>query len=141
MVNGGPEATGGRVSERGEPRVGISTLVFGFLGSAVAWTVHFNLVYFLNTLFCTAGWRGADLVVLLSAVPFGGISAASGLVAYRKWRDLRGAGSWEEGLADSGGRSGALLMMGVAGSVLFTLLIVLESLAPIYVPTCAEFRT
>ncbi|HEX7120165.1 MAG TPA: hypothetical protein VF212_15325 [Longimicrobiales bacterium] len=117
----------------------VSLLIFGLLGSAVAWIVHFNLVYFLNTLFCTAGWRGGDLVVFLSAIPFGAVSAASGLVAYRRWRELRGHGSWEDGVADSGGRSGVLLMMGVAGSVLFTLLIVLESFAPIYVPTCGEF--
>ncbi|HEX6939391.1 MAG TPA: hypothetical protein VF158_08265 [Longimicrobiales bacterium] len=141
MVTGGPEATGGRRSTPREHRVGIPTLLFGFLGSAITWIVHFNLVYFLNTLFCTAGWRGGDLVVFLSAVPFAAISAASGIVAHRRRRALRGAATWEAGLADSGGRSGALLMMGVAGSVLFTLLIVLESLAPIYVPPCAEYRT
>lgn len=138
MVNGRSDATEERAG-RGARPVRVSLLIFGLLGSAVAWIVHFNLVYFLNTLFCTAGWRGGDLVVFLSAIPFGAVSAASGLVAYRRWRELRGHGSWEDGVADSGGRSGVLLMMGVAGSVLFTLLIVLESFAPIYVPTCGEF--
>ncbi len=139
MVSGRRDASGGQHPARGRRRVGTPTLLFAFLGSAVTWAIHFNLVYFINTLFCTEGWRGGDLVVLLSAIPFGAVSAASGLVAYRKWRDLRQEASWEEGVADAGGHRGSILMMGAAGSVLFTALIVLESFGPIYVPPCAEF--
>ena len=123
-----------------ERRVRPATLAFSFLGSAVLWAIHFNLVYFLNTLFCSGGWGSGDVVVMLTAVPFGAASAASGIVAYRKWRELRAGRSLRTGLVEHGGRSSVLLVMGIAASVLFTLLIVLESFAPIYVPSCPEVR-
>lgn len=126
--------------DRAERRVGAATLAFSFLGSAVLWAIHFNLVYFLNTLFCSGGWGGGDVVVMLTAVPFGAASAASGIVAYRKWRELRVGRPLRVGLVEPGGRSSTLLVMGIAASVLFTLLIVLESFAPIYVPSCPEVR-
>jgi hypothetical protein len=125
---------------RPERRVRPATLAFSFLGSAVLWAIHFNLVYFLNTLFCSGGWGSGDVVVMLTAVPFGAASAASGIVAYRKWRELRAGRSLRTGLVEHGGRSSVLLVMGIAASVLFTLLIVLESFAPIYVPSCPEVR-
>ena len=120
--------------DRAERRVGAATLAFSFLGSAVLWAIHFNLVYFLNTLFCSGGWGSGDVVVMLTAVPFGAASAASGSSPTGSGgscagRSLRGAGR-------AGGRSSVLLVMGIAASVLFTLLIVLESFAPIYVPSC-----
>jgi hypothetical protein len=140
VVTGREDPGGGRPRTGEGGRVGVPKLVFGILGSAVAWAVHFNLIYFLNTLFCTAGWRGADLAVLLSAVPFAGFSAAAGIVAYRRWREVGGGGGWENGLADPGSRIGGLFAMGAAGSVLFTVLIGMQSLAPLFVPTCAELQ-
>lgn len=123
-----------------EHRVGVAMLTFALLGSPVLWAIHFNFIYFLNTLFCSGGWRGGDVVVMLTAIPFGAASAAPGIVAYRKWRELRGARSLREGLVETGGRSSALLVMGIAASVLFTMLIVLESFGPIYVPSCPEIQ-
>lgn len=123
-----------------ERRVGVARLAFAVLGSPILWAIHFNLVYFLNTLFCSGGWGSGDVVVMLTAVPFGAASAASGIVAYRKWRELRAGRSLRTGLVEHGGRSSVLLVMGIAASVLFTLLIVLESFAPIYVPSCPEVR-
>lgn len=133
-----PERRGGESARPDARRVGAATLLFSFLGPPVLWAIHFNLVYFLNTLFCSGGWGGGDVVVMLTALPFGAASAASGIIAYRNWRELREGRSLRVGLVETGGRSSVLLVMGVAASVLFTLLIVLESFAPIYVPPCAE---
>lgn len=125
----------------GVGRVGAWTLLYAFLGAPVAWIVHFHVVYLVDTLWCSMGWGEADLAVLLTSVPFVALSAGAGVVAWRKWTEEQGGEGLVEGMLDGEGRNAALLLMGIMGSVLFTLVIVLESLSPLFVATCPELGT
>ncbi len=124
----------------GEHDIGVPVLLFAFLGSALAWAVHFNLIYFLVALFCTTGWRGGAAAVGIATVVFFAISVAAGVVAYRQWRaHARGTRSWDTALAETSGRVSFLLLIGMISAMLFTLLILFEGVPIFFVPTCPEF--
>ncbi len=124
----------------GEHDIGISVLLFAFLGSPLAWAVHFNLIYLLVALFCTTGWRGAPAAVGIATVVFLAISAAAGVVAYRQWRaHARGTRGWDTALAETSGRVSFLLLIGMISAVLFTTLILFEGVPIFFVPPCSEF--
>jgi hypothetical protein len=117
-------------------RVRPAVLLFATLGSAIAWAVHFCGVYFLDTLFCTEGWSGADLTIYLATVPLAAAAAGSGLVARRALQRLDATGEEQESDAKTGAER-VLLRLGVPSAVLFTLLIVAEAFAPAFVSGCA----
>ncbi|HET7322181.1 MAG TPA: hypothetical protein VFI96_06775 [Longimicrobiaceae bacterium] len=111
--------------------IGLARLFFGALGAPAAWALHFNLVYFLDALFCTTGRTGITLAVAIATLTLGAVAVVAGIVAYRGWRDRRGIET------PSAGTVRLLLAMGAIGAVLFTALIVAEGLAPFFVPACA----
>jgi hypothetical protein len=117
-------------------RVRPAVLLFASLGSAVAWATHFCAVYFIDTLFCTEGWSGGDVVIYIATMPFAVAAAASGLIARRAQRGLDDAadGAGEDAQV---GAERALLRLGVPSAVLFTLLIVAAAFAPAFVAGCA----
>jgi hypothetical protein len=117
-------------------RVRPAVLLFATLGSAIAWAVHFCGVYFLDTLFCTEGWTGADLTIYLATIPLAAMSAAAGLVAHRALQRLEAAGEEPDADATTGAER-VLLRLGEPSAVLFTLLIVAEAFAPAFVAGCA----
>lgn len=125
-----------------DPQVGahevpLPRLLFATLGAPVSWGVHFNLVYFLNSLFCTTSSAGGDLAVYVATAAFAGTSLLAGWIALREWR----AAGLSASLADTGtrplGRITIFLFIGIAGSVLFTLIIVLSGFAPVFLPQCS----
>jgi small-conductance mechanosensitive channel len=122
----------------GEHEIGIPVLLFAFLGSPVAWSLHFLLIYFLVALFCTAGWSGVAAAVWIATVPFLAVSAASGVVAFRRWRERREGQAWDTATAAPGGWATLLLVMGMLGAVLFTALIAAEALPVLFVAPCPE---
>lgn len=121
----------------GEQDVPLRTLLFAGFGSAVSWGVHFNLVYFLNALFCTTGMRGGDVAVFASTALFAALSLVAGWIAWRKWRALGNTRRMNDAIEGPTGRTSILLFIGMAGGVLFTLLIVVEGLVPLFVRECS----
>ncbi len=125
----------------GEHEIRLSVLLFVLLGAPIAWTLHFLVSYFLVALFCTMAWEGAGIAIGVVTVVFAIPSAASGVVAYRTWRARRESPSWDAALAEPGGWTAFWLVMGMLGAVLFTALIVLEVIPPLFVPTCPEIAS
>lgn len=116
-------------------------LGFAFLGSPVLWSVHFGLIYLIDTLSCTEGWTGAGTAILIITAPFAALSAYSGLVAWRGWQQRGDTGPDPENMfVDVRGRERVLLAVGLMNAVLFTLLIVFEGVTPALVPSCLEAR-
>ena len=125
--------------EVGGHDLGIGPLLIATLGAPVAWALHRAVCYFLVALACTTSWRGTGVTVAILAVTavLGAFSAWCGRFSYRRWRALGGEGGWDRALDRPGGRGGFYWILGVLLSGLFTLVIVLEGLPPLFVPTCA----
>lgn len=122
----------------GEHEVGLPALLFCLLGPPLAWTLHFLVIYFLVALYCTTGRSSVVVETGIATVLAGGASVWAGVVGFRGWRRHRGR---EPLLAALSGQIDAgtfLLIMGILGAAYFTVLIVLEALPPLFVPTCAE---
>jgi hypothetical protein len=126
-----------RRTQLGERELGLPTILFGFLGAPIAWSLRLLGAYFLVALFCTEGWAGASGAILALTGVLGAVSAAAGVVAFRKWKELRGGEDWVSGLTLPVERVSFLLVMGFMNSLLFTLLILLEGLPVLFVPVCS----
>jgi hypothetical protein len=121
----------------GEHEVPILTLLFASVGPGVAWGIHFNLVYFLNALFCTTGRSGGAIATYAATALFAAVSLAAGWVAWRKWRMLGNDMQVDDAIGKPSGRTSILLFIGMASSVLFTLFIITEGLVPLFVRPCS----
>jgi hypothetical protein len=128
---------GWRRALMGEHEVGLAALLTALLGPPVAWTLHFVVLYFLVALYCTTGRTDIVLETAVATVIAAGLSVGSGVLGYRRWREVRGEGEWLDVMAEGATRSAFLLLMGVLGAAFFTLVIVMEALPPLFVPTCA----
>lgn len=125
----------------GEHTLPLGTLLFASLGAPVSWSLHFGLVYLLDSMSCAAAWQGAETAIYIATAPLAALSAYSGIVSWRAWRELRGERPDDAVIADVHiGREATLIAMGMMAAVFFTLLIVMEGLAPAFVPTCLEAR-
>lgn len=122
----------------GEHEIGAGKLLVAFLGPPLAWGLHFLTIYFLVALFCTTGWRGAGLSIALATALFAALCAGAGLVAFRRWRERHERQSWVAALTEAEGWDTFFLIMGVLGAVLFTALIIVEALPPLFFPICSE---
>jgi hypothetical protein len=120
----------------GAREAGLPMILFALLGAPVAWSLRLLGAYFLVALFCAQGWRGGAAAILATTAVLAGVSAASGVVAFRKWQALRGGEDWLSGLTQPQGRVSFLLVVGAMNAVLFTLLILLEGLPVLFVPVC-----
>lgn len=118
----------------GEHQIPLLTLFFATLGGPVAWTLHLAVSYLLVALGCNVSWAGTDAALGVTTLLFAGAAAASGWAAHRNWRRLRGERDWM--VADPQGHSPFLLMVGMCSAALFLLLILLNGLPPLFVPTC-----
>lgn len=121
----------------GARRRSLAFIVFAAFGSGVAWGVHFNVVYVLNTWFCNKGYAGNDLVVYGTTVLFAAVSAWAGVLAWREWRARADTGSLTSAFGEPGGWMVILMVLGTMGGGVFTLFIVLQGLAPAFVPACS----
>lgn len=121
----------------GEHEIPLRTLLFAGFGSAVSWGVHFNLVYFLNSLFCTTEGSGGATAIFLATAAFAAISVIAGWTAWRHWRRLGNAPRVADAVGEPTGRTSIILFIGIAGGALFTLFIVTEGLVPLFVRGCS----
>lgn len=112
----------------------ISRLLFAFLGAPVIWTLHLGAVYFLLTLDCISAWSGAGWAIAAVTLVCGAGSAASGWIALTEHRRLPP----DEPADPAGGAQWTrfLLLLGMGGAALFTLVIILEGASPLFVSFC-----
>lgn len=119
-------------SDRGL-RLSMAKLLFAVLGAPVLWSVHLGVIYVVLTVDCISGWEGGTWAVLLTTAAFAAGSGLSGWVAWSMYRSLGGDD------AVGGEREWArfLLVLGIGAAILFTAVIVLEGLSPLFVDLCA----
>lgn len=125
----------------GAHEVPLGRLLFASLGAPVSWGLHFLLSYFLNALFCTTGRAGGDLAIYAATAVFAGTSLFAGWLALREWQGLGLSLSISDAVLQPAGRITIFLFIGMAGSVLFTLFILLAGTAPAFLPACSLSRT
>lgn len=121
----------------GAREVPLPTLLFAAFGPALAWASHFLLVYLLNSLFCSRSSTGGDLAIYVATAAFITVAMVAGRTAFRRWSAL----GHDRGLRTLAGeptdRTAILLFIGIAGSVLFSLLILVEGAVPLFVRSCS----
>jgi hypothetical protein len=125
-----------RIRFIGESRLPLGSLVFGMLGAPIAWLLHLSVSYILVALGCNVGWGGTDAAIVVCTVVFGGLAVAAGLAALRGRRTLEIEAGIIESLDQPQGRSALFMLVGVFASGIFLVLIVLNALGLLFVPTC-----
>jgi hypothetical protein len=131
---------------RGDPRIfatrgkgpvpGIPKLLFAFLGAPVLWAVHLSLSYFLVTLHCVSAWNGGVWAVSGATLAFAAGSATAGWTAWTTLRRLGRSDPDPDALPDPLEWTRFLLLAGVAASALFTLVIIVQGVVPLFLSTC-----
>jgi hypothetical protein len=121
----------------GAHEVPLGRLLFASLGAPVSWGLHLLLSYFLNALFCTTGRAGGDLAIYAVTAVFAGTALLAGWFALREWRGLGLSLTVSDAIQQPPGRVTIFLLIGIAGSVLFTLFILLAGAAPAFLPACS----
>lgn len=119
-------------SERGR-RLSVPRLLYAVLGPPVIWGLHLAVCYFLVTLDCITAWDGGGWSVGLATALAAAGAAGAGWVAWRTWRGLGGGPLGP----DEREWSRFLMVLGMAASVLFTLVILATGVAPLFVDLCA----
>lgn len=114
----------------------LPTLLFAAFGPAVAWASHFLLVYLLNAVFCSSG-TGGDIAIYIATAAFAAFALLAGRTALRRWRALDLDAGLRTLIGETTDRMGILLFIGMAGSVLFSLLILVEGAVPLFVRSCS----
>lgn len=127
------------------PRIG-RELLLAVVGPPLAWTVHLLGAYVMVALWCAEQWPGLTLAVLALTAACFVASAASGILAYRLWHRGRQAlstdrepgapESWDARMGERGARFVFLAVLAMFMAVLFSYLIVLEGLPPLFAPHC-----
>ena len=121
----------------GAQDIPLRVLLFASLGPGVAWGLHFNLVYFLTALYCSMGRTGADVPIYISTGVLMLVALLAGWTALRNWRRLGKGARLTDAERGPMGRTTLLLFIGMASSVLFSLIILVEGLAPLFLPPCS----
>ena len=124
--------------EQLETRFPLRFKVLALLGAPLAWTLHLFLGYLAVALGCTTGWTGTAVVIAVLTVLLAAAAIAVGWIALRSWRQVQHATSWEHAVDEAGGHEGLLFLVGVFLAALFTLLILMNGVAPFVVPICAS---
>lgn len=117
-------------------RLPVAGLVTAFLGAPIVWLLHLSLVYFLVTIECETRWDHAGLAIAVATVACAAASLGCGALAWRYRRRLvHDAG--RDGPRQQRPAAPFLLVIGLAASALFTAVIVLEGLSPVWGALCA----
>lgn len=113
-------------------RLDLLTLLFAFLGAPVLWALHLSLGYFLVTLDCITPWNGAHWALAAATALAAAGALAAGWTARRLWRRLGPA----RPEPDERAWRRFLLVAGMTASLLFTLVIITQGVAPYFVDLC-----
>ena len=114
-------------------------LLVAVLGSPSAWVLHLMASYAIVGIECNGGLEGAlyPLALLSATFVLAAAGLASGAVAYSLLRpDTRDA--VHIATEEAGGRVQFLAGTGALLAAIFVLLIVLQGVVPLLVPTCAQ---
>lgn len=124
----------------------IGRLLLALLGSPVAWTVHLLLGYVLVAVSCSVPGIRADLGIAVLTAVCAGMAVASGVLAVRLWRESQrqllvdrepgGPEPWDARMGERGARSVFLAVVALFMAVLFTYLILLQGLPPLFASSC-----
>ena len=124
-------------------------LWFGMVGAPFIWVAHFMIMWAITEMGCRLGVADARIFGIYAAHLFSVLStvialtliAASGLIAYRRWQQIRAAPPAEP--ADSGnsiGRTQFMNTLGMLFSILFAVTVI-YMLIPVFVlPLCDIVR-
>lgn len=121
-------------------------LLVATLGSPLAWVLHLNGSYLIVAAWCSSGMTGMSLVLGVWTLLCAAIAVVSGVVAVRLWRygqeQLRHdaepgtGGTWDARFGERGARFAFLAVVSIGAAAMFTWLIVLQGLPPIFTPGC-----
>lgn len=121
-------------------------LLVALVGSPLAWTLHLFAAYAIVALWCANGWGGVGaaigvLTALCAAAAVGSGALAVGLRRHGQaalhWDPEPGVPEpWDARLGERGARAVFLSVVAVFMAVIFTLLIVLQGLPPLFTPAC-----
>lgn len=128
---------GSVAAETGARDLGLLDVLTVTLGGPIAWSLHLFVCYFLVSVECSTGWRGAMAGIVIATVV---LAAASALTAWRalaRWHAFGARQSWDRALSDPRGRGGFLWMLGALLGIVFAFAIVLAGVATFFVRTCA----
>jgi hypothetical protein len=116
---------------RQESEIKLLLLWFGILGGPTAWVFHIGLSYLSVPFVCTTGLVIVLHVITALAALGAGASAAVAVAAW--W--LNG-GAEETDLGGVRGRTAFMSVVGIMMSLLFLLVILVESTGNYYLPAC-----
>ena len=122
------------------------SIAVALLGSPVAWTAHLFALYLIVALWCSAGWNGRTLAIVVVTVAAAIGSLASGIAAQKLWREgkeqaLRDAEpgrheTWDARLGEHGARGLFIAVLAMFMAALFAFLIVVQGISPLLSPDC-----
>lgn len=121
----------------GEQDIPIRVLLFASLGPGMSWGIHLNLVYFLTALYCSMERTGADIAIYIATGVLLFTALLAGWTARRNWLRLGKGWSLTEAVNGPTARTAILLFIGMASSLLFGLIILVEGLVPMFVRACS----
>lgn len=120
----------------GIERAPTGRLLFGLLGGAVAWSLHFLGSYALASIGCVAGWRGLRTVLAVETSVLGAIALWSTLVALREWRRVSGGQPLDLALGEPRGWFAFLMVTGALLGAVSVLAIALEGFGTLTLAAC-----
>jgi len=105
-------------------RAARASSLLALLGAPLAWTAHLLASYAVVGLACASVWRAAGASLAIVTAACAAASLGAGWLAYRLWR------------TPGPGTASLLGGVGVSGAALFTVAIVAEGMAPVFLPLC-----
>lgn len=121
-------------------------LLAALVGSPLAWVVHFNGIYLIVAAWCAERWAGLGVAVAVLTAACAAAAIASGVLAFRLWRrgqsallsdaEPGGPEPWDARMGERGARGVFLAVIAVFMAAIFTWLILLEGLPPLFAPHC-----
>ncbi len=124
-----------------EPQPGIESaptgrLLFGLLGGAAAWSLHFLGSYAVASIGCVAGWQGIREILAVGTLVLGAAAVWSTVVAVREWRRVSGSQPMDAALGEPRGWFAFLMLTGVLLGAMSVLAIVLEGFGTLTLAAC-----
>ena len=126
-------------------------MLFALFGSPVAWTLHLLGSYLIVSISCATSWSGMRIAVGVFTAVCAVAAVVSGVLALRGWRRSRETlrsdrepgvpESWDARMGERGARIVFLSVTSLFMSIVFTYLIVLQGLPPLFTAACPAVTT
>jgi hypothetical protein len=122
--------------QRGIERAPTGRLLFGLLGGAAAWSLHFLGSYAVAAIGCVAGWRGTREILAGGTLVLGAVALWSTVVALREWRRVSGDQPMDAALGEPRGWFAFLMLTGMLLGALSVLTIAVEGFGTLTLAAC-----